>query len=73
MGTARVQVTRAFLLNGKRQETGSEIEVADRMAVELIHTNKARRVTAAPPAQVMTTESAADLIIESKGKSNARK
>lgn len=52
----KVTVTRAFLLDGLRQEPGTSIELADGLARELIQIGKACTAEpVAPPAGPMTT------------------
>jgi hypothetical protein len=63
----KIEVTRAFLLAGVRQEVGSSVELADSLARELIATGKAQRAVPAveKPPGPMTTETAPAVV---KGK-----
>jgi hypothetical protein len=62
----RVRVLGAFCIAGKRQEPGSECEVADHLVRDLVSRGKAEPVSpVAKPSGPMTTDSAVDLI---KGK-----
>lgn len=72
----KVTLLRAMCFAGVRQEAGSEAEVSDSLARELIAQKRAEPVgggTLPPPAGPMTTESAGVLVGEpAKGKRNAR-
>lgn len=49
MKTIQIEVTRAFLLAGKRQEVGTRLELDLVLASELISLNKAVRTAAVQP------------------------
>jgi hypothetical protein len=51
-----IEVIRAFCIGGERQEVGSQIEVDDRFARELMHNGKARpaKKTTPPKAAPVT-------------------
>ena len=59
-----VIVKRAFLIAGKRQEPGREIEVGDAFARALIHNGQAAAVEHAAAAQAgpMTTETTPEIV-----------
>lgn len=70
----KVNVTRAFLLAGKRQEVGTSVEVSDSVGRELVASGKAERDKAAPPAPPgpLTAETSAALVKgKAKEQSNA--
>ena len=71
----RVIVQRAFLIEGVRQEPGSELDVADAFARALMHNGQAVAAQAAPPVGPMTTDSTPALVPgkPTKGKTHARK
>lgn len=48
MPKIRIKVLRAFLLGGKPQQVGDEVEVDAATAAELMSMNKAERVAASP-------------------------
>ena len=67
----RINVTRAFLLGGKRHEVGTSVEVTDSVARELFAAGKAERAQPAAPAPPgpLTTQTAAAVV---KGKAAAK-
>ena len=74
----RVTVIRAFLIRGERVEPGSELELDDRFALELLHTGRVAAVSAVPMVRgPITTETSPGLVFGAvstkKGKSNAGK
>jgi hypothetical protein len=64
--TRHVRVTRAFLMKGKRQDVGAELELPTVFAIEVVHGNKAEFI-AAPAPSVEPEKASAD-----KGRKNVR-
>ena len=59
----RVIVNKAFLVRGQRQEPGTEVDIGDDLARELIYLQKARAAeVVAPPTGPMTTETAGAVV-----------
>ena len=64
----RCAVLRSFIWNGVEQKVGTEVDLPEGLARDLIHRQRARLLSKqAPPAGPLTTESAAYLV-KGKGK-----